>query len=103
MAGILRRAGYDVDEVRDSDEALAVLDKDEVDAMVVSLRLPPDGCLALLDARGAPPPTVVLNGQAEDTRVVRGDPRVQSVLTRPFPLQALFDAVAKATGRSDSP
>jgi DNA-binding NtrC family response regulator len=96
LSGILGRAGYDVDEASDFDEALAVLDKGEVDAMVASLRLPPDGCLALLDACAAPPPTVVLNGHVEDIEGVVADPRVQSVLTRPFPLKALYEAVEKA-------
>ena len=101
LAGILRRAGYDVDEAGDFDEALAVLDKGEVEALVVSFGFPPDGCLALLDACKTPPPTVELNGPVEDTEMVTADPRVQTVLTRPYPLQALFDAVAQAVGRPE--
>ena len=56
LVGILGRAGNDVDVAGDLDEALAILDKREVDALVVSHRLPPDGCLALLDACEDPPP-----------------------------------------------
>jgi len=76
------------------------LDKGDIDALVVSLRLPPNGCLTLLDACKAPPPTVVLNGHVEDTAEVAADRRVRSVLTRPFPLQALFDAVNDAVHQS---
>ncbi len=97
LAGILGRAGYDVDEASDSDEALAILDKGEVDALVVSYRLPPDGCLAVLDGCESPPPTVVLNGHAEDISAITAQPSVCSVLTRPFSLQALYDAVVEAT------
>jgi len=97
LAGIFRRAGYDVDEAGDFDEALVVLDKDNVGALVVSYKLPPDGCLALLDACQSPPPTVVLNGHAENVAAVAAHPTVRSVLTRPFPLQTPYDAVAKAT------
>jgi DNA-binding response OmpR family regulator len=96
LAGILDRAGYDVDEAGDLDEALAVLDKGEVDALVVSFRLPPEGCRALLNACEAPPPTVVLNGAVEDLAGMVDDPRVRSVLTRPFPLRDLYEAVEKA-------
>jgi len=102
VAGILGRAGYDVDVAGDFDEALAILDKGEVDALVVSHRLPPDGCLALLDAYEDPPPTVVLDGHADDISKVLAQQSVRSVLTRPFPLQDFYDAVAEATrpGRS---
>ena len=98
LAGILGRAGYDVDVAADFDEALVVLDKGNVGALVVSFRLPPDGCLALLDACQSPPPTVVLNGYAEDVAAIAAHPTVRSMLTRPFPLQALYDAVVGAVG-----
>jgi DNA-binding NtrC family response regulator len=97
LVGILRRAGYDVDEAGDADEALAVLDKSEVRALVVSVRLPPDGHLALLAACEGSAPIVLINGSDDDVARLTEDRRVQSVLTRPFPLQALYDAVAEAT------
>jgi DNA-binding NtrC family response regulator len=103
LAGIFGRVGYDVDQAGDFDEALAVLDKGEVNALVVSYRLPPDGCLALLDACEAPPPTVVLNGHADDISGIAVHPSVRTVLTRPFPLQALYDAVAKAASQPERP
>jgi len=100
LTGVLRRAGYEVDEAGDFDAALAILDKGEVDILVVSSGLPPEGCRALLDACRTPPATVVLKGQLDDTTMLTADPRVRSVLTRPFPLQTLYDAVAEATRRS---
>jgi DNA-binding NtrC family response regulator len=99
LVGILCRAGYDVDDATDLDESLVVLDKGEVQALVVSYRIPPGGCGALFDAREALPPTVLLSGPADDAEGMAADLRVQSVLTRPFPLQALYDAVAKATSQ----
>ncbi|HYA67776.1 MAG TPA: hypothetical protein VED63_03495, partial [Acidimicrobiales bacterium] len=59
--------------------------------------LPPDGCVALLGACESPPPTVVLNGDADDIADVVAQASVRSVLTRPFPLHGFYDAVAEAT------
>ena len=99
LAGILRRAAYDVDEVSNLDEALAVLCKSEIRALVVSVRLPPEGCLPLLSACDGSPPIVLLGGPDDDMAGLTEDERVQSGLTRPFPVQALYDAVAEATSR----
>ena len=97
LVGILSRAGYDVDDAGDIEQALAVLDKGEVDEVIVSSRLPPDGWHALLDARGILPPVVVLGDPGDDKAEITADVRVASVLMRLFSLQALYDAVAKAT------
>jgi DNA-binding response OmpR family regulator len=99
LAGILRRAGYDVDEASDFDETRVVLDKGEVDTLVVASDLPPDGYLSLLDAVEVPPPTVVLSSPTDDVTGIAADPRVQWGLTRPFRLQALYDAVARAVSQ----
>ena len=73
LAGILRRAGYDVDEAGDAEEALVLLDKCEVKALVVSVRLPPDGHLALLAARGGSAPIVLIGGSDDDVAGLTGD------------------------------
>lgn len=75
---------------------MVVLNRAEVQALVVSFSLPPNGCGSLLEACYGPLPTVVLGEPTDDIEVT--DRRVQSVLIRPFPLQTLLDAVAKATG-----
>jgi DNA-binding response OmpR family regulator len=103
LTGILSRAGYDVDDTGDIDQALALLDKGEVDALLVSSRLPPDGWQSLLDARETLPPVVVLGNSEDDTTEINADVRVESVLMRMFSLQALYDAVAKASRQSGSP
>lgn len=100
LAGILRRAGYDVDEAGHFDEALAVLNKGDVDALVISFALPPDGCSSVLGACYGPLSTVVLGEPGDDVAGTVHDRRVQSVLTRPFPLRALLDAVEKATSKA---
>ena len=99
LMGILSRAGYDVDGAGDVDEGLVMLDKVDVGALVVSFGLPADGCRSLLDAAGRLPPTVVLSAPTDDVTALSDDSHVQSVLTRPFRLQALYDAVALATGQ----
>lgn len=103
LVGILNRAGYDVDDAGDFDEALALLDKADVDALVVSFGLPFDGCRTLLNASDGLPQTVVLRASTDDVAAVSANSQVQSVLTRPFPLQALYDAVAAATSQPKEP
>ena len=98
LAGILSRAGCDVDTAGDVDESLAALAKTEFDALVLSFGLPPDGCRLLLDGAERLPPTVVLSASTDDVAVVSDNPQVQSVLTSPFPLRAFYDAVEVATG-----
>ncbi len=97
--GILERAHYIVEGARDFDEAMVVLSTGEVDALVVSFGFPPEGCRSLLEACHELPPTVVLRDVTDDVEALVTDRRIQSVLTRAFPLQDLYDAVAKATGR----
>jgi DNA-binding response OmpR family regulator len=101
LAGILSRAGCDVDEAEDADEAMTVLAKTEFDALVVSFGLPPDGCRPLLDGAERLPSTVVLSASTDDVAEVSANPNVQTVLMRPFPLRAFYDAVEVATGQAD--
>jgi DNA-binding NtrC family response regulator len=96
LAGILRRAAYDVDEAANFDEARASLDKGQIGALVMSIRLPPDGYLPLLAACKGLPPIVLLAGSDDEVGGAAEDWRVGSVLTRPLRLQALYDAVAGA-------
>jgi CheY-like chemotaxis protein len=104
VAGVLHRAGFDVATAADAGEAVAVLEKDGMDAIVVSLRLPPGGCIALLDACTQPPPAVVLGGPTgvmhamvePEVRAAVDDPRVVAVLREPYKLQELYDAVGRA-------
>lgn len=102
LAGILSRAGYDVDGAGDIEEALALLDKGEVNVLILSSRLPPDGWRSLLDAAETLPPVVVLGDPEDDLAEITADVRVESVLMRMFSLQALYDAVAKASRQSGS-
>jgi len=97
LAGILERAGYDVDEAGNSDVALVILNQGNVDTLVVNSRLPPNRCGALLERCHGPLPTVVLGESPDDVEGLGADRRVKSVLMRPFKLQALYDAVARAT------
>jgi len=68
--------------------------------MVVSHDLPGGGWHSLLEALDGPVPTVVLahDYQRVDKDVVV-DPRVMSVLVRPYTFDRLIDAVAAAAGR----
>jgi DNA-binding response OmpR family regulator len=97
LVGILRRAGYDVEFASNFDEAFAILNKADVDTLVVNSQLPPNGCGALLERCHGPLPTIVLGESTDDVEGLTADRRVKAVLMRPFQLQALYDAVARTT------
>jgi len=95
--GILERAGYDVEFASNFDEAFVILNKADVDTLVVNSQLPPNGCGALLERCHGPLPTIVLGESTDDVEGLTADRRVKAVLMRPFQLQALYDAVARTT------
>lgn len=100
VAGILSRAGYNVDEAPDHDQTLKMLSEGEIDVLVVSLRLPPNGYVKLLNSCYDAPPTIVL-GELSDThmRSAIDDRRVVSVLPTPYKIKDLYDAVETAAAR----
>jgi DNA-binding response OmpR family regulator len=100
IVGVFSRAGYNVEQARDHDETLAMLTRGDVDALVVSLRLPPNGCISLLDACYDPPPTIVLGERSStDMTTAFNDRRVLSVLPRPYKLKDLYDVIETTAGR----
>ncbi len=99
VAEILRAAGYLVSEAGDVASGLAVLAAAPVAVVVLDLRLPDADGMDLLDAMESTARVVVMSGMplAGEAGIGR-DPRVYSVVNKPFRPQLLLDAVAGAVG-----
>ena len=97
---ILSGCGYSVAEAEDGQEALDKLAIDEIDAVVLDVRMPrKDGISVLEDLVPAPPPPGVLLVTAYDidreTRSRLGT-RVLRILRKPVPPPVLIEAVSEA-------
>ncbi len=99
VAEILRGAGYVVSEAGDVASGLAVLAAAPVAVIVLDVRLPGADGMDLLDAMESSPRVVLMSGMplAGEAGIGR-DPRVYSVVNKPFRPQLLLDAVAGAVG-----
>jgi CheY-like chemotaxis protein len=105
-AEILRSAGYTVTEAQDGEECLAVLSVQNIEVVVMDVRMPRlDGISAVERITPAPPPPAVVLVTAYDidgeTRRRLG-PRVHRVLRKPVPPLALIKAVEEAVASSQS-
>lgn len=104
VAEILRRAGYEVEEAADGVEALALLATRSVGAMLLDLRMPRCGGMAVLDALVDPPPVVVVSAHdLEEAERVRLRSKVMAVLKKPVPPAELLEWVAAALGAEPAP
>lgn len=100
VAEILSRGGYTVSEASDGQEALDKLASDEVDAVVLDVKMPrKDGIAVLDDMFPNPPPPGVLLISAYDidreTRVRLGR-KVHKVMRKPVRPLDLLEAVSEA-------
>jgi DNA-binding response OmpR family regulator len=66
VADILRDAGYDVEEASDGDEALDVLSRRRVDAMLLDLVMPRRDGMGVMEALSDPPPVLVISAHRLD-------------------------------------
>jgi len=99
VGGMLHRRGHAVEVAYNAPTAMAILAARRVDALLVTLHLPPKGYQGLLDAIADPPPTIVIGeqGRQQVPPWVGGDERVCGILVRPFSLQDLFEVVEAAS------
>ena len=100
VAEILSRVGYSVVEAEDGVEALEKLAAEEVDALVLDVKMPrKDGLSVLDDLEPLPPPPGVLLVSAyeidTDVRARLGN-RVYKILRKPVPPATLIQAVSEA-------
>ncbi len=96
------RPGYDVLEAENGAEALAVLDRSDVDLILLDIRLPDmEGwdILARLTEQGRFPelPVVMVSAHSTPSTAERAlREGVRAYVTKPFTSEELFDAIARA-------
>lgn len=98
LAMLFELEGYDVKTAGNGEEALAIAQKEPVDAMVSDLRMPVCDGLCLLDklqARGDATPVIMITGFADQDAecLSRG---AKAVFRKPFEADALMQAVKRA-------
>jgi CheY-like chemotaxis protein len=104
-ADILNRAGYDVLQAADGEEALRAL-RQTVDVLLLDMHLPKREGLSVLDALGSSPPMVIVCSafafyRPEDIERVGLGARVFRCLRKPIPPVGLVSAVADAIHELD--
>lgn len=95
VVDILRGAGYGVEEACDGFEALDILARHPVGAVLLDLRMPRCDGIAVIEALDDPPPIVVVSARSlsEDERKKVGS-KVIAVLRKPVPPRQLLERVA---------
>lgn len=102
----LQQAGYRVHAAASGAEALAAIEQDPVDLLLLDLMMPQMSgwtVLQRLSQRPPPVPRVIVLSAAVNLRGVQGLPLVIAALPKPFDLEHLLDLVAQATGYPPSP
>jgi CheY-like chemotaxis protein len=96
------RPGYDVIEAENGAEALALLDRSEVDLILLDIRLPDMEGWDILDRlteQGRFPdlPVVMVSAHSTPSTAERAlREGVRAYVTKPFTSEELFDAIARA-------
>lgn len=103
------RPGYDVLEAETGQEALAVLERSDVDVLLLDIRLPDmEGwdILQRLTEQGRFPalPVVMVSAHSTPSTAERAlREGVRAYVTKPFTSDELFDAIARAVPDSGRP
>jgi CheY-like chemotaxis protein len=103
VAELLSSAGYSVAEAFDGNSAIEMLRTTKVGTVVLDIRMPGGGGLAVLEALDDPPPVILMSAftlDAEDHE--RVDAKIFVQLVKPFHPRRLLDAVASAIGAPDN-
>ena len=106
MRAILERAGhYTVFEASDGDQALAVLNQEQVDVILLDLAMPGRDGLGVLAEIQPPPPIVVVVSAFEyfslDDVARQTQEKVFRYLRKPVPPQELLDSISSALSTSN--
>ncbi|HTT85840.1 MAG TPA: response regulator [Acidimicrobiales bacterium] len=101
VAAILRSSGYEVIEAEDGERALQMLDRHDVQVVILDVRMPRLDGIGVLDALDEPPAVVLMSAHvlAADVRA-RIEEKVVSFLQKPVPPRRLLDEVAAAAGHA---
>ncbi len=102
----LQQAGYRVHAAANGAEALAIVERDHVDLLLLDLMMPQMSgwtVLQYLSQCSPPVPRVIVISAAVNLRGVQGAPLVIATLRKPFDLEHLLDLVGKATSSPSAP
>ena len=103
IAAVLQASGFAVASAVDGREAIRVLDELVVDVMVLDVRMPRLGGLALLELLDHPPVTVIVSADPVDASTrARLGAKVRRYLAKPFDPRDLVEAVAAASASRSS-
>jgi DNA-binding response OmpR family regulator len=103
VSDLLRSAGYTVLEAEDTQAAIEVLRGTRVGAVVLDVRMPGGGGLAVLETLDDPPPVILMSAFPLDSdEYTRADAKIFVQLVKPFHPRRLLEAVASAMGPADS-
>lgn len=100
VAKIVERAGLIADTARDGEEAIAMIDQQEYDVIVVDLMMPRvDGYAVIEHVRNLPPPRpALIVASAADPPLLRklDGSVVHSIVRKPFEIDVIGDLVTAA-------
>jgi len=103
VAELLRSAGYSVAEAPDGDSAIAVLGTTDVGVVLLDLKMPGGGGLAVLEGIENPPPIILMSAFVlDEEEQQRVDAKIFVQLVKPFHPRRLLDAVSSAIGSPDN-
>jgi CheY-like chemotaxis protein len=95
---MLMSYGHIVEAVNNSDQALALFEKDKFDLVIIDYLMPGmkgDVLAANLRKRLASQPIIIMSASGDTLRSDRPLEGVDCILSKPFKLQELRDAIAK--------
>ncbi len=99
VADILRQAGYRVQEAADGNEALDVLARERVGAVLLDMVMPRCDGMAVMDALDDPPPVVVVSARrVEAAARTKLGAKVVDYLEKPVRPEVLLGRVATIVG-----
>ncbi len=105
LRGVLSDEGYEVSEAADGLAALAVLEAEEPDLVILDVWLPEMDGLALLERireRRRDLPAIVICGHANVEAAVRATRLgAADFIEKPFSLEALLGSISRALGQGD--
>jgi len=99
VCDLLESVGYGVLRAHDAPSALEVLRTTRVAAVVLDVRMPGGGGLAVLEALEDPPPVILMTAFALDAEQNDAvDPKIFFHLVKPFHPRRLLEALSSAIG-----
>jgi CheY-like chemotaxis protein len=100
---VLARRGYDVSTASDGADAIAQLDRNDFDLLVLDLMMPRVdglGVISHLVARENPTPILVMTAAVPDILRRLPQDRIARIITKPFDIDQLLQYAEEAVGRT---